>query len=92
MDLLRAKQGSCRESCVTSSDGGNEITGIKVEKVTDIAEEDNQESLMPEVVKMEPDVSIFLVLCTFNDYPAFLEVYIHETVSLFRMISEHSLW
>jgi hypothetical protein len=61
MDLLRAEQGSCSESCLTS-DGGNEITGIKVEKVTDIVEEENQESVMPEVLKMEPDVSFFLVL------------------------------
>jgi hypothetical protein len=69
MDVLKPEHGSCSNSSLTSFHGANEITGIKVEEVTDITEEENQESVTPEVLKMEPDVSFFLVLCTFNKYP-----------------------
>jgi len=59
MDLLNPDHGSCSDSSLTSSHGGNEITGIKVEEVTDVAEEENQESMTPEVLKMEPNVSFY---------------------------------
>ena len=81
VDLLRDEHGSCSELCLTSSRGGNEITSIKVEKVTDIREEENRESVTPEVLKMQPDVSVLVF--TFNKYPellASLIVCIHETV------------
>jgi hypothetical protein len=81
VDLLRDENGSCSELCLTSSHGGNEITCIKVEKVTDIAEEENQESVTPEVLKIEPVLSFFSV--HINKYPkllASLVVCIHEAV------------
>jgi len=59
MDLLKPEHGSYSDSSLTSSHGGNEISGIKVEEVTDIAKEENQESVTPEVLKMEPNVSFF---------------------------------
>jgi len=63
MDLLKPEHGSYSDSSLTSSHGGNEISGIKVEEVTDIAKEENQESVTPEVLKMEPNVSFFFWCC-----------------------------
>jgi hypothetical protein len=56
MDLLTAVPGSCSETCLTSSDGGNEFTTIKVEEVSYIAEEEGLEPKTSAVIKAEPEV------------------------------------
>jgi len=56
MDLLTAVPGSCSETCVTSTDDGNEFTSIKVEEVSYIAEEEGLEPMTSAVIKAETEV------------------------------------
>jgi chemotaxis signal transduction protein len=68
MGVLNREIGPCSEPCVLCTHGGNELTGINVESVTDITEaEDRQPTTIP-VVKTEPKVSCMSVLsvCTFH--------------------------
>ena len=62
MDLLNNELGSCNETCVMSSHDGNEVPGINVERVTDMTEEEDQESTTITVIKKEPKVSSMSVL------------------------------
>jgi hypothetical protein len=62
MDLLNSELGPCIETCVMSVHGGNELTGIKVEMVTDMTEEEDQEPRTTPVIKTEPNVSSMAVL------------------------------
>ena len=57
MDLLRGELGSSTETCVTSTVGSNEVTRIKIERSTDITEEEDQEPRTIPVIKTEPKVS-----------------------------------
>ena len=54
MELVKVEPGSHNETCLTSSRVGNESSGIKVEKVTDITE--GLEPVTSAVIKAEPEV------------------------------------
>ena len=56
MELVKVEPGSYSETCLTSSHVGNGLTGIKVEKVTDITEEEGLEPVTSAVIKAEPEV------------------------------------
>jgi hypothetical protein len=64
-NLLKVVPGSCSETNLTSSHDGNQVINIKVEKVTDIQEEE-EDPLLTEfpVIKAEHEVSCMSV-CTF---------------------------
>ena len=63
MDLLKGELGSSGNTCVTSTVDGNEMTGIKAERVCNIKEEDDvQPATIPEI-KTEPHVSFVSVVC-----------------------------
>jgi hypothetical protein len=55
MDLVKVEPGSYSETCLTSY-VGNESTGIKVEKVADITEEEGLKPMTSAVIKAEPEV------------------------------------
>jgi hypothetical protein len=56
MELVKVEPGSYSEICLTSSLVGNELTGIKVEKVADMTEEEGVEPMTSAVIKAEPEV------------------------------------
>jgi hypothetical protein len=62
MDLLKGELGPCCETCVMSTHDGNELTGINVERVTDMTEEEDQEPMTIPVIKTEPKVSCVVYL------------------------------
>lgn len=62
MELVKVEPGSYSETYLTSSHVGNESTGIKVEKVTDMAEEEGLEPMTSAVIKAEPEVRCLSVL------------------------------
>jgi hypothetical protein len=66
VDLLQCELGSCSKTCVTSTLDGNQVTGAEAELVTDIKEEDQEQTTIPEI-KTEPNVSVVPVVsvCTF---------------------------
>jgi len=57
MDFLQVELSPCSETSVTSTHGGNEFTGIKVERVTDVTDEEDQDPTTIPVMKKEPKVS-----------------------------------
>jgi hypothetical protein len=61
LDILKSEPGSHTETCLMSSDDGNQIFGIKVEEVTDMKVEDDPESATSAVIKIEPAVSYMSV-------------------------------
>jgi hypothetical protein len=62
MDLLEGEPRLCGETCLISSHDGNEVTGIKVEEVTDIREEEGQQLMTSLVIKAEFEVRCMSVL------------------------------
>jgi hypothetical protein len=62
VDSLRSGPVSCSETCLRSSDAGNEIIGIKVEEATDIKEEELPEPITGRAIETEPEVS-FVAVC-----------------------------
>jgi hypothetical protein len=56
-DLLKGESGPCCETCVMSAHDGNKLTGINVERVTDMTEEVDQDPMTVPVIKTEPKVS-----------------------------------
>lgn len=70
MYLLKVVPGSCTEACPTTSCDGSQIFSIKVERDTDIQEEDPLLITFPEM-KVEHEVS-FMSVCPllgiFNKY------------------------
>jgi len=71
MDLLNSEFGSCNETSVMSTHGGNELTGINVKRVTDMTEEEDQEPRTTPVIKTEPKVScrsVVSVTCFHRGY------------------------
>jgi hypothetical protein len=62
MDLTKGELGPCSETRVMSMHGGNELTGMKVEMVTDLSEEEDQEPTTIPVIKTEPKVSCMSVV------------------------------
>jgi hypothetical protein len=62
VDSLGSDHVSCRETCLRSSDDGNEIVGVKVEEATGIKQEDLPEPIPFRTIKTEPEVS-FVAAC-----------------------------
>jgi hypothetical protein len=62
IDLLKGEVGPCIETRVMSTHDGNELTGINVERGTDVTEEEDQEPTTIPVIKTEPKVSCMCVV------------------------------
>ena len=62
MDLLKGELGPGCETCVMSTRDGSEVTGINVERVTDMTEEEDQEPATIPLIKTEPKVSCMSVV------------------------------
>jgi hypothetical protein len=62
MDLLNRELGSSNETHVTSTLDGNEVIGIKAERVSDVSEVANQETTRIPAIKTEPNVSFMPVV------------------------------
>ena len=62
MDLLKGELGSCSEMYVMSTHESNEVTTVKVDSVTEITEEVDQEPTTIPVIKTEPRVSCVSVV------------------------------
>ena len=70
------------------------VLKLKLSQVTDIAEE-IQEPMADQVIMTEPELILCFswVLFTFNKYSEYLaSLCINETVGLWRMDCEQSLW
>ena len=57
MDLLNSEPGSSNETRVTSTVDGKEVTGIEAERVSDVSEVADQETVTIPAIKTEPNVS-----------------------------------
>ena len=57
MDLLNGELGSSNETQVTSTVDGKEVTGIETERVSDVSEVADQETVTIPAIKTEPNVS-----------------------------------
>jgi len=57
MDLLNSGPGSSNETRVTSTVDGKGVTGIEAERVSDISEVADQETVTIPAIKTEPNVS-----------------------------------
>ena len=57
MDLLNGELGSSNETRVISTVDGKEVTGIEAERVSDISEVADQETVTIPAIKTEPNVS-----------------------------------
>ena len=55
VDSLRSDPVSCSETCLTSSDDGNEIVGTNVEEATGIKVEEHPEPILVREIKTEPE-------------------------------------
>jgi hypothetical protein len=62
VDPLRSDRASCSETCLRSTDDGNEIVGVKVEEASGIKEEELPEPIPFRTIKTEPEVS-FVAVC-----------------------------
>jgi len=71
MDLLNYEPGFCTETCHTSSGDSNQVTGMKVEEVISIKEEEDPEPISFPETKTEHEVSCMSVcplFCTYYRY------------------------
>ena len=57
MDKLQSEPGPCTGTCLMSSDGGNQVVGIKVEEVADLKLEEDPLPTTSPLIKTEPLVS-----------------------------------
>jgi hypothetical protein len=57
MDLRKGERGSRRDTFVTSTVDGNQVTGIEGERFSSVIEEEDQESTTIPEIKTEPTVS-----------------------------------
>jgi hypothetical protein len=62
MDMLKCELGSCSETSEMSTCEGNEVRSIKVERVTGIKEEEEQDTMTIPIIKMEAKVSCMPVV------------------------------
>ena len=62
MDLLKGELGSSNETRATSTLEGNEVIGIEAERVSDISEVADQETVTIAARKTEPNVSCLPVV------------------------------
>jgi hypothetical protein len=56
MELVNGELGVSTERCVTSNVDRNGVTGVAAEGISDIKEEDQEPTTIPEI-KTEPEVS-----------------------------------
>jgi hypothetical protein len=56
MEVLKDEPGLCDETCVTSSDDGNQVIDIKVEEDNDVKEEDGPELVTSPLTEAEHEV------------------------------------
>ena len=61
MDLLNSEASSCNETCVTSTLYGNDVDGMEAERVSDVSEKADQETIP--AVKTDPNVSGMPLVC-----------------------------
>jgi hypothetical protein len=77
MDILKSEPGPCSGTCQMSSDDGNEVTGVKVEEIADMKEEEDAWPETSTGIGTEPAVSFFFfvyvypLLFTWHRYPEF---------------------
>jgi len=57
MDKLQSEPGPCTGTCLMSSDGGNQVVGIKVEDGADLKLEEDPLPTTSPLIKTEPLVS-----------------------------------
>jgi len=73
MALLKGEPGSSDETFVTSILHGNDLIGIEAEMVSNMTEEEDQESTTVPVIKTEPTVSVVPVVkvtrISYRPYP-----------------------
>jgi len=62
MDLLNGELGSSNETRVISTVDGKEVTGIETERVSDVSEVVDQETVTIPAIKTEPNVSCMPVV------------------------------
>jgi len=81
MDLLNSEPGSSNETRVTSTVDGKEVTGIEAERVSDISEVADQETVTIPAIKTEPNVSCVPVVSV-----TFLISYIQNCLPLYQCV------
>jgi len=57
MDLVQGEPGSCDESCGTCTLGGNRVTSIEAERVSHMANEEDEKPATIPAIKTEPNIS-----------------------------------
>ena len=57
INLLQGELGSCDETGVTSALDGNEVIGVEAERVSEVSEVADQETVTTLAVMTEPNVS-----------------------------------
>jgi len=62
MDLLNSEPGSSNKTKVTSTVDGKEVTGIEAERVSDISEVVDQETVTIPAMKTVPNISFVPVV------------------------------
>jgi hypothetical protein len=62
MDLLKGEVGSCSETCVMSAHDGDDVAGIKIERISDMTKEEDQEPTTVAVIKTESEVNCMSVV------------------------------
>jgi hypothetical protein len=53
MDFPKGEHGSCSETCVMSTDGGIDVADIKIERISDMTEEEDEEPTTIAAIKTE---------------------------------------
>ena len=81
MDLLNSELDSSNETRVTSTGDGKEVTGIEAERVSDISEVADQETVTIPAMKKEPNVSCVPVVSV-----TFLIGYIQNCLPLYQCV------
>jgi len=82
MDLLNSELGSCNETRVTSTVDGKEVTGVEAERVSDVSEVADQETVTIPAIKTEPNVSCVPVVSV----TTFLISYIQNCLPLYQCV------
>jgi hypothetical protein len=69
MEILQSEPDPCTGTCLTSSDDGNQVVGIKVEEVADLILEEDPGPTTSPLIKTEQSVRCVSVLGTLHSYP-----------------------
>jgi len=98
MDLRKGEHVSSSERCVTYTLDGNEVTGVEVERVSVIKEEEDQKPMTIPEIKTEPKVSgvpvvsvcVFLIGYIQNCLPVYRAVLMKQKFDSREWISSSS--